>query len=841
MKRSDDNSSKSSAARRRGRLLAAACLSLVMASSAPQLQAQSSAGLFAPSAENNAGIFAPSPEFTPVMVAAASVPPSAASFAPAHAQEGSEQIEVLIEGDTPIRVRADEIESDLDNHRNLFIGNVTIIRGGETLTAERALWQDGTNSVELSGSVKITTSEFVALAERAVVNLDLHLAKIYNGRAFFPEQNYYISGELIERVGEKTIQIKNGQATTCDGPEPSWTITADSLTVTEGGYATASGVAFNSKYMPLFYTPYFLFPVKNERQSGFLTPSIANSSRDGFSIGLPFFWATGENHDLTFIPVWRSDRGFSSTIEGRYRTDNGRGDWAVSYLSDNKPQHFTFNNTGQNKDTKDRYWLRGQNDWQVGDWDLHLDVDLVSDPLYLAEFRNDIDGFMASRNTFSQDFGRTLNEYLDPLRTNTFYAQKVDYDTYFRGALSYTDNLYSYDNRDTVQRLPSLYYAIVSRPLPESWGLFDGLINTPRFSLDTRYDYFYRTSDKNSETDEKGHRFQVNPSLSWSSPVGGLATLSLTGDLNFTLYSADGYRPYYDSQDKRQAQHKNNYNRFEGEFEATLATTMSRVYGGGPGDSVATRHQITPTVSFNYVETPDQDEMPYWDTYDRRLSRRTVRYGLLNTFVSKTPLKDENGLDAGYDYFQFLKLGLWTSYEFADNLYWANNPRARYYTTDYFDRGAGPLEIDLEAYFNPYLSARILSAMDGRTAKFTSHDISLTLTDPRGDSLSVTYDYDSPTKAMGTREYQKYEELRGTLNINLTDEWSAGFYTRYDVQEGRNLESYASLRYQAQCYAVGLIYTDNENDRRVGLLVDLLGLGTTSGAPSGLNAPRMTY
>lgn len=739
------------------------------------------------------------------------------------------RVAITIEGDPPIHIEADEIESDVARHTNAFIGRVTIKRGAESISADRAVWQDSANLVELSGAVKIENGEFMALAERAVVNLDLNLARIYQGRAFFPAQNYYLSGDLIERVGEKTIRIKNGRATTCDGPEPAWTISAEELTVTEGGYATAKGVAFNSKYLPLFYSPFFVFPVKNERQSGLLTPWLSNSSRDGFSTGVPFFWATGENHDLTFIPVWRDERGFSSTLEGRYRLSNGRGDWAVSYLNDHAPQYFTFDNNGETRSTRKRYWLRGQNNWRVGDWDVNLDVDLVSDPLYLAEFRNDIDGFMASRDMFSEDFGRTLNEYLDPLRTNTLYAQKIQYDSYFRGALTYTDNLYSFDNRDTIQRLPSLYHAIVARPILENEAS-DTSRSPVRFSMDTRYDYFYRTSDKNSETDEAGHRFQVKPSLSWSRSLADMATLSVTGDMNFMMYSADGYRPLYSGASDPRARHDSRYNRFEGEFEARLDATFSRVYTGGPGQAAATRHQMTPAVSFNYVETPDQDEMPYWDNYDRRLSRRTVRYGFLNSFVSKTPVTDEKGV-SGHEYFQFLKVGLWASHEFADNQEWADKPQARYYTTDdYYDSGAGPLEVDIEAYFTPYVSARVLSALNGRTGQFTSHDISLNLTDPRGDSLSLTYDYDSPTHdAVNVRENREYNELRGNLNLKLNDAWSVGLYTRYDLKEARDLESYASLRYQAQCYAIGLMYSDNENDRRVGLLVDILGLGTNSG------------
>ena len=60
--------------------------------------------------------------------------------------------------------------------------------------------------------------------------------------------------------------------------------------------------------------------------------------------------------------------------------------------------------------------------------------------------------------------------------------------------------------------------------------------------------------------------------------------------------------------------------------------------------------------------------------------------------------------------------------------------------------------------------------------------------------------------------------------------------TRYDVRDGRNLESYAGLRYQAQCYGISLLYSEIENDRRLGVLVDFLGLGTGGRFVSG---PRL--
>ena len=753
------------------------------------------------------------------------------------------QVVVTVEQvDPPIILRADRIESDRNSKLNHFVGRLSISRGTEIITADRALWHDATNTAELAGNIKIVTPDFTIIAQRAVVNMDLRMAKIYDAQAFFPVRNYYFSGAVIERLGEKTLNIKNGTATTCDGPYPAWTIQADDLTVTEGGYATASGVSFNTRYAPIMAVPYFMFPVKNERQSGLLFPGVANSSRDGLTVGLPFFWASGENHDFTYTPVWRTERGLSNTLEGRYHFEHGQGIWQATYLNDHDPQRFYYRNDAKEQTARERYWVRAQNHWNFGEWDVNLNLDLASDPLYLAEFRSDFDGYYKSREAFSKSFGYTVNEYLDPLRSNTFFAQRTGYDTFFRGGVEYTDDLYSKDNHDTIQKLPSLQYNLVSRPLPKALGRGLGLSNLPRFSLEMRYDYFDRLSDTFSETDETGHRVRLNPSMFWSSPVGGFANFEMDADLDLTMYGLNGYRPHDRtvSGAREAARHDSREDRLTGSVTASLSTTLSKVYGGF-GDAVAVRHQMSPTVSFSYVGAPNQSDLPYWDYYDRRLSRRTVKYGLLNTFVKKTPVVDDEGLES-FDYFQFLKVGLWSSYEFKDNLEWAKKPEARYYSTDYFDRGAGPVELEVEAFFNPYLSARVVSGFDGRTGKVTSHDMSLKVSDKRGDSLTVTYDFDSPSTALGTRNFDDYEEIRADLALVFNDDWSADFSTRYDVRTGKGLESHARVMYRNQCYALGLLYSDTENDRRVGLVVDLLGFGSlNAGNQSLASAPEFFY
>jgi LPS-assembly protein len=746
------------------------------------------------------------------------------------------KVTVQIAGDPPVTLTADDILADLNRDLSHFIGNVKIVRGAETIVADRAVWHEGSNTAEISGNIRITAPDFSITATRAVVNLDLNLAKVYDGHAFFPAQNYYLNGAVVERLGEKTFQVTDGTATTCDGPSPAWTITASRLTVTEGGYAAASGAALNTRHFPVLALPYFVFPIKNERQSGFLMPYVGSSSRDGATVSLPFFWATGENHDLTLTPVWREERGLATTLEGRYHFNEGRGIWQFTYLDDKKGEHFSYKNSAGAREARDRYWLRAQNNWQAAGWDFTLDLDVASDPLFLTSFRSDLDGFFRSAQLFTSEFGRTVNEYLDPMRVSTFTAQKAGYDSLFRATAQYTQDVYSRDNRETLQRLPALQYSLVSRPLPLGSEGPDLSVNRPRLSVDMRYDNFYRHVAADSPTDEKGQRVVLEPSLEWSTPVADVATLEMEGSLGVHMYGVNGHE--YDAalpvsrQRERRDQRDNSLG---GSFTASLSSTVGRVYEGGLGKAVATRHQLIPTITYNYVEAQDQDELPYWDFRDRQLSRRTVRYGLMNTFVSKTPVAaqparaGEAAQPESYNYFQFLKVGLWSSYEFADNERWADDIDARYYTTDYYDQGAGPVELEVEAFFNPHFSLRALAGVDGRTGRVVSQDIGLTVRDPRGDSFSLTYDYDSPANVDVSRRnnllQSEYEEVRANLNVVFTPQWLAGVSTRYDVRDGRPLETNAHLLYQAQCYKIGVIFTDSEDDQRVGLIIDLLGLG----------------
>ena len=51
--------------------------------------------------------------------------------------------------------------------------------------------------------------------------------------------------------------------------------------------------------VPVFYLPYGFFPLRSDRQSGFLFPKFGHSTKEGFRFQQPFYWAPSRSTDAT--------------------------------------------------------------------------------------------------------------------------------------------------------------------------------------------------------------------------------------------------------------------------------------------------------------------------------------------------------------------------------------------------------------------------------------------------------------------------------------------------------------------------------------------------------------
>src|SRR5439155_1064242 len=130
----------------------------------------------------------------------------------------------------------------------------------------------------------------------------------------------------------------NGVFTTCrcGGLEkPSWSIAGATSDITLEGTGVVRHATFRVKDIPVLYFPYFLFPAKTDRQSGFLFPRLANSNRRGFQYEQPFFWAINKSTDATVAVDLETAARVGVIGEYRYLLSRtARGNFTAAYYNE---------------------------------------------------------------------------------------------------------------------------------------------------------------------------------------------------------------------------------------------------------------------------------------------------------------------------------------------------------------------------------------------------------------------------------------------------------------------------------------------------------------------------
>ncbi len=128
---------------------------------------------------------------------------------------------------------------------------------------------------------------------------------------------FFFQGAIVEKYGNRYV-VSHGMVTSCELPKPKWTFNAEKITVDVGDEARMYHSNFRLFGVPIFYFPYAQHPVDRlGRQSGFLIPTVGQSSRKGTILGDAVYWAINRSMDATVGAEYFSHRGWSQHGEFR--------------------------------------------------------------------------------------------------------------------------------------------------------------------------------------------------------------------------------------------------------------------------------------------------------------------------------------------------------------------------------------------------------------------------------------------------------------------------------------------------------------------------------------------
>jgi LPS-assembly protein len=478
----------------------------------------------------------------------------------------------------PVDITARELKYNREQNIYTAEGDVVMVEGNRRLTADFVLFNDTTKDAFAEGHVVFQDQEDEVRAERISLNIVTNRGTIENGRVFVKKGNFFLTGNEIEKTGESSYKVHDGVFTTCGFDRPAWTFSAKDVDLTVEGYATARNATFSILGQKVLYMPWGIFPVKNERQSGFLLPEIQTSSRDGAIFRDAYFWAIDKDKDATFFFDWIQDRGVKPGLEYRYSlTETTRGAWYGSIIDDRK-----FGHT--------RYQITGQHEQAFGDALFKADINHVSDFNYL------------------QDLGLTTNERSQNSLRSVAFIEKPLARSLLTGQAAYFQDLSQKNNDGTIQYLPSASYF------------------TEYFSILKQRVYADLAADATNFTTDNGDRFTrltASPTLRVPYSLSGLNFL-FSGGLVEKAYSVD----------QRSSGTSDNTPHHEliavqGEMNASfLKNSHTTLFDLGQVQSV-----IMPRIQYSYLKNMQSfANIPTIDPSDRTNDANIITYSLNHYF-----------------------------------------------------------------------------------------------------------------------------------------------------------------------------------------------------------------
>jgi len=498
----------------------------------------------------------------------------------------------LEDGGTPgegtVNIEAGELTYDRQDSLFHASKGVVIRRGDLSLSSESALYDEGTGEVSADGGVRIEDLQGTMEADTLTYNLDSGVGRLLNGKIHLQEKDFRIAGEEIEKVGEETFHISRGTFTTCEGESPSWKFGAKNLDVTLGRYASAKHVLFYLKDIPVLYFPYILFPVKTERESGFLIPRVGYSEKRGAELSLAYYQVMARNMDATFYLDYLSELGLGKGLEYRY------------IFGDDNEGSTKFYHVGG---------IGGERDRHAFDWrhrgTLPKDVRLTAD----VEYVSSLDYF--------EDFGEEAGEYNKVQAQSVLFVGRNWEKNNLTGLFKYTKDL-EVDNDETLQKLPDVGFTAVRRRLGDSL-LYCG--------LDSSATYFWR------DRGLKGGRFSARPYLSAVFRPGGFLEVVPEVGYRERLYETSADGPGFER---------------EGIYDIStrVSTKLHRIFSLDGGGKL--RHSIEPEIVYRYIPSDDQSHLPSFDAEDRIFSANRITYALTNRLTSR--YETEDGSPRYHDY-----------------------------------------------------------------------------------------------------------------------------------------------------------------------------------------------
>ncbi|MCB0356142.1 MAG: LPS-assembly protein LptD [Bdellovibrionales bacterium] len=564
-----------------------------------------------------------------------------------------------------ISIAADNSEFDNENNTLTLIGNVQLIYNGYYLSSDKAVLNRESKEVVAESRVVLQTIDTYIEADKAEFNLDTQRGVFYKG--FIQSGKVIFEGDIIKKIADKKYEATNASYTACNTCPPAWSFSGSLIKAELGGYADISLPVLKVANIPIFILPKILVPLKSERQSGVLVPSMKFGGSNGITIINRYFWAISRSEDLTLSAYKYETRGWKA--HGHYRyilNENSQGDLKGAYLYDQAFKNCVQDCKNVNPDDVleqkvDRgfvgyshYYLLPHNIVQ------RAAVYWISDLRYIRDFSDELDG-LHGRSAIENRLSVTKNSEMQHLSGELAFYTNLLKENAFAG------------NEESVHRLPDIKYSLIERRVGNSNLLFrmdidytnfnrnnfsyddicsdDSGLNLPCADLVADDDPNAIRTRFNSQRDGKfdpgidlirtGQRLDISPQISYPIPIGNVLNIMPSIKFRETQYRFNSL-----SDDVSQTAARRYV-----ETNVSMRTLLSQLYGDVNNPNANSyKHEIEPEILFSQRPWVRRPEHIFFGDYNSQpYSRSTEKLSDVDLFGNDNNLYGLNKVQFDYE------------------------------------------------------------------------------------------------------------------------------------------------------------------------------------------------
>jgi lipopolysaccharide assembly outer membrane protein LptD (OstA) len=188
------------------------------------------------------------------------------------------------------------------------------------LSSRRVEFDSEKQTLVASGSPQLVDRGDEVTGHLMTYDLESRTGTIYQAETTYEKGLYH--GERIRKVGENVLDVLDGSYSTCDLEQPHYHFSARWMKIYLKDKLVAKPVVFYVKNVPVLALPFYVFPIKPGRHSGFLFPQLElgfNNAAGQFVRNAGYYWAPNDYVDATLSgDYYQADPSWIIRGEGRY-------------------------------------------------------------------------------------------------------------------------------------------------------------------------------------------------------------------------------------------------------------------------------------------------------------------------------------------------------------------------------------------------------------------------------------------------------------------------------------------------------------------------------------------